>query len=167
MGFSLSRIGGDIFSVATLGLGDEAIELFTLGAASNLEELGTFAGDVLTGGAVSQRDATKQQQKALKVQQRQAAVQNARSRRKAIAAGRRSAATATASAAGTGGIGSSGLAGFQSGTTTATAANVSFQRGLSFLESRRLAALSASSRAQGRAAIGAGAGSLIRAGVSV
>lgn len=121
-----------------------------------LEDVGKFGVDIATGGALSQRKASKAQRRATDVQARIAQVQNARSRRRAVAAGRRQRATAIASAAGTGAIGSSGLAGFTSGVTSALGANISFQQGLGALETQRLGFLSQAAGFQGQAALAAG-----------
>lgn len=115
-----------------------------------------LGGDILTGGAISQRKASKAQRRATDVQARIAQVQNARSRRRAVAAGRRQRATAIASAAGTGAIGSSGLAGFTGGVTSALGANISFQQGLGALESQRLGFLGQAASFQGQAALAGG-----------
>jgi len=100
-----------------------------MGAAvtgKNFEDTFEFVGDVVTGGAISQRKAAKAQAKAQRTQQRIADIKAARERRSQVAEARRARAQIESQAGVSGIQGSSGAIGAQSSVQSQLASNLSF-----------------------------------------
>lgn len=117
-----------------------------------------LAGSSAAAGIASSEASSQQQRRALRLQQRQADIQNVRAKRKALARTRqlRAQVEARAEASGTTGSPTTGALG---ALQTQTFANVSFQNTLSQLENQRLSALrGASGFASQAATFGAIAG---------
>jgi len=103
-------------------------------------------------GLSESRKASKQQRRANRVQQRAAAIQNARQRRQGRAQAIRSAATLEAQGVASGTSGSSTVAGRQASLQTQLSSNLSFQGQLESLDRAKFSALNAASKAQSNAA---------------
>jgi len=118
-------------------------------------------------GVSEQRKARKETVKANRAQERAAAIQNARARRKSQAQAKVAIASNVASGASQGLLGSSSLSGVTSSIQTQLASNESFQRQLQSLDATRFSALRSSiahqSNADSFAAISSVAGSFIPA----
>ena len=104
-----------------------------------------------TAGIVEQRKARKASLRANRAQERAAAIQNARERRKAQAQAKIATASNVASGASQGLLGSSTLSGITSSIQTQLTSNESFQRQLESLDAARFSALNSSIKHQSNA----------------
>ena len=109
------------------------------------------AGVLLLGSVNEQRQGNKAARRANRAQERAAAIQNARSRRRSRAEATRVQATNVAQGAAQGVSGSSTLAGITASVQTQLASNISFQQQLQALDTQRFSALESSLRHQSRA----------------
>lgn len=138
-----------------LGRGAESVgsELGRVGR--DLEEVAKVGVDIISGGALSQREALKQQEKQIELQQRRADLQNVRSIRAQIRESRAARAGARAAAVSSGTAGGSGELGILGSIQSQLGGNIGFIQQTRQLQKQELDASRAEMQARFRAQMAA------------